>query len=76
MDLDEQTIISIEYPNLIRYHHYRIFARINDLDMRSRVSREIQYLRLLSHPHIVKLYVRSQLGIISVDFQVNCLLQL
>lgn len=25
--------------------------------MRSRVSREIQYLRLLSHPHIIKLWV-------------------
>lgn len=31
--------------------------RINELDMRSRVSREIQYLRLLSHPHIIKLWV-------------------
>ncbi|KAJ1306641.1 hypothetical protein OPQ81_007636 [Rhizoctonia solani] len=30
--------------------------RINALNMRTRVGREVSYLRLLRHPHIIKLY--------------------
>ena len=29
---------------------------LSSLDMLSRVKREVQYLRQLSHPHIIKLY--------------------
>jgi carbon catabolite-derepressing protein kinase len=32
-------------------------------DMIGRVEREIQYLQLLRHPHIIKLYVDVQLGL-------------
>lgn len=30
--------------------------KISSMDMGSRVKREIQYLKLLRHPHIIKLY--------------------
>ena len=30
--------------------------KIHSLDISSRVKREIQYLKLLRHPHIIKLY--------------------
>lgn len=30
--------------------------KISSLDMGGRVKREIQYLKLLRHPHIIKLY--------------------
>lgn len=30
--------------------------KISSLDMGARVKREIQYLKLLRHPHIIKLY--------------------
>jgi carbon catabolite-derepressing protein kinase len=29
--------------------------RINALNMRTRVGREVSYLRLLRHPHVIKL---------------------
>ncbi|KAG8996104.1 Protein kinase [Tulasnella sp. JGI-2019a] len=31
-------------------------AKINAMKMRTRVSREVEYLRMLRHPHIIKLY--------------------
>ena len=30
-------------------------AKINAMKMRTRVSREVEYLRMLRHPHIIKL---------------------
>ena len=31
-------------------------------DMAGRIEREIQYLQLLRHPHIIKLYEKVQIG--------------
>jgi serine/threonine protein kinase len=31
--------------------------KIQNMDMTSRVKREIQYLKVLRHPHIIKLWV-------------------
>lgn len=34
--------------------------KIVNMDMTPRVKREIQYLKVLRHPHIIKLYVQSE----------------
>lgn len=34
-------------------------AKITTADMNARVKREIQYLKVLRHPHIIKLYVST-----------------
>ena len=36
-------------------------------DMVGRVEREIQYLQLLRHPHIIKLYVRFWMGLMGLS---------
>lgn len=38
-------------------------SKITTPDMNARVKREIQYLKVLRHPHIIKLYVLTALTI-------------
>lgn len=40
-------------------------------DMVGRVEREIQYLQLLRHPHIIKLYESSLIGTITPPFRAS-----
>lgn len=38
-------------------------SKITTPDMNARVKREIQYLKVLRHPHIIKLYVLTALSV-------------
>jgi serine/threonine protein kinase len=44
-------------------------AKITTADMNARVKREIQYLKVLRHPHIIKLCVHyhERIGAVSSD---------
>lgn len=46
--------------------------KIQNMDMTSRVKREIQYLKLLRHPHIIKLCVRARALITARTADLRC----